>query len=837
MQTSTLLATTYTQADGYTTVYPFSFAGVNPDKNSGTAPFIDSADVKVLEMYIDAMGNKITRERDCVVGTVNEVKILGEPVALGHTIKIFRKTEIRFPLVDYRDLQSVSEYDLDMANRQAVFLAQEVSDRAVGALALDAMDNLDLGGRKIILLGDGTEPMDAINLRQFRHAIRVPADEGEVAPVPSRPERDGKLLSFDAQGNPIAVLPETGSALDLENKLRLPGGAGMVGATEGTVQSELDALKALPQAVRRFDTVIGADVTGLVDQSLVYCLGRDRKYDGGGGLFVYHALGSTTSDGGTVFVPAVGAGRLVREGFNLNPVLFAARSYNVRWWGAKGDGVTDDTAAVRRAFDALNLKQLYYTLVFPTGRYMTSTQFVFSDMNYGTINMEGALFIGGAQTGGWDAVVKFKNMSNYAVTGSWSITAEAQVGPIPSSIQRYESGLWVLAEPGGRLEPQLGVVTSVEIYGLRCLRLRLAVRIGAYDNDAKTSELRFHGLTTPLCPRAIHISGSQTIASLVSPTLSSTAVAGITTPNFGTVLVEGANLNIVGGDVLMHSTKDARCVDIRPCKSERFGNTYGRLTIVGAIVETLSQFCLIRNPEGLPNPQSHTGGLSLSSCGGYMGDIPLATPVIACNDPTFAGQIAVPDGNSFYRQITSAPRTAANIECYLAPKARITVGRNSFATDTGFKPWMSGTVGGVLTHDIVVAAVSYANGQNLPANVLTRVLWNVSSDDVVRRGRYETMVPTARGGQCTIPDGGLRSASITATVDLGAGNAGTIQLNHVTTGEIIAYGTVNAQGHAFITAELPSTAGGEEYAVFVRPTVARTLPNNKLSKMTLTVAT
>lgn len=60
--------------------------------------------------------------------------------------------------------------------------------------------------------------------------------------------------------------------------------------------------------------------------------------DGGGGLFVYNSTSSATDDGGSVIAPNGGSGRWLR-------VLQGP--YDVRFWGAKGDGLTDDTLPIQ----------------------------------------------------------------------------------------------------------------------------------------------------------------------------------------------------------------------------------------------------------------------------------------------------------------------------------------------------------------------------------------------------------------------------------------------------------------------------------------------------------
>lgn len=85
--------------------------------------------------------------------------------------------------------------------------------------------------------------------------------------------------------------------------------------------------------------------TGLSDGA-VYCTrARSTADDGGYGLWRYNSASATTANGGTILaIDGGGAGRFFR--------LYDKR-INVRWFGAVGDGTTDDTTAIGNARTAL----------------------------------------------------------------------------------------------------------------------------------------------------------------------------------------------------------------------------------------------------------------------------------------------------------------------------------------------------------------------------------------------------------------------------------------------------------------------------------------------------
>ena len=74
--------------------------------------------------------------------------------------------------------------------------------------------------------------------------------------------------------------------------------------------------------------------------------GRVTENDGGGGLFFYDGASVVSTNFGTVFKPAASAGRWVRQ---------YSGALNVKWFGAVGDGLTDETTAFTNALSVASI--------------------------------------------------------------------------------------------------------------------------------------------------------------------------------------------------------------------------------------------------------------------------------------------------------------------------------------------------------------------------------------------------------------------------------------------------------------------------------------------------
>lgn len=107
----------------------------------------------------------------------------------------------------------------------------------------------------------------------------------------------------------------------------------------------------IPAKAQRFQRVLStiseliASNPNNVDSNITV-LGYSAPYDGGGGPFTWYKNDTTATDGGKV-LSSTYPGAVGRYKRNFEPPT------NVQWYGAKSDGVTDDTAPVNAAYAGL----------------------------------------------------------------------------------------------------------------------------------------------------------------------------------------------------------------------------------------------------------------------------------------------------------------------------------------------------------------------------------------------------------------------------------------------------------------------------------------------------
>ena len=115
----------------------------------------------------------------------------------------------------------------------------------------------------------------------------------------------------------------------------------------------------------QFPTVadmVAARIPATANRLTALVTGRVSTNDGGGGIFFYDSASAASTNFGTIFKPAASNGRWLRQ---------YSGALNVKWFGAVGDGINDDTASITNAV-SVSQSNSYVSLFFPKGTYRTT---------------------------------------------------------------------------------------------------------------------------------------------------------------------------------------------------------------------------------------------------------------------------------------------------------------------------------------------------------------------------------------------------------------------------------------------------------------------------------
>jgi len=267
--------------------------------------------------------------------------------ANGATVEIRRATPTTAAVVDFQDAGTVTAAQLDLNTTQMLYISQEAADdtESAAASATNAADSATLASNYALKTDGYVSGTDnsAKSWAVGGTGDGQPAD-GDAKSWATKVGAyvTGALMSAKewAVGTLMRGLADGGSAKDWANYV----GGTVDNAEYSAKKYAQDAATVVLTTVKRVSTVAALKALSVpTTEDVVEVLGYYSSGDGGGGLFYWDSASASADNAGTVIQPdsLPNTGRWLRR--------YSGRVVNVRWFGAKGDGATNDYAAIAAA--------------------------------------------------------------------------------------------------------------------------------------------------------------------------------------------------------------------------------------------------------------------------------------------------------------------------------------------------------------------------------------------------------------------------------------------------------------------------------------------------------
>ncbi|EFL5338586.1 phage tail protein [Escherichia coli] len=339
--------------NGVTTTFPYTFR------------IFQKSDLVVQVVDLNENITELILDTDYIVtgaGGYNGGNIiLSKELVSGYQISISRE----LPVTQETDLRNQGKFFAEVhedAFDKLTMLIQQV--RSWFSLALrkpsfvanyyDALNNY------IRNLRDPSTPQDAATKNyvdtqlssNLGCTLRV---QEQIPQLPDAASRANKMPAFDNDGNPIVVLPPSGSASDVLIELAKPTGSDLVGYGSQTVKATLDSLNSMREelldktgfnALGRFlnlselRSCVPEEAGQIVYVASAASTTHAENHLGGGFFESVDNIQAWADDGGIVIKPETGT--MVWRRINFT-------TYDMQFWGVKPDGVTDNATAITLA--------------------------------------------------------------------------------------------------------------------------------------------------------------------------------------------------------------------------------------------------------------------------------------------------------------------------------------------------------------------------------------------------------------------------------------------------------------------------------------------------------
>jgi|GEM_PF-2049578 len=246
-----------------------AYAPITYIKSEASALFdipFDYLSQKFIVVLVDDVLNTYGVDYDFL--DKSRVRFLKGNIPAGTRVTLKRNTNAASKLVSWKDASVLKAGDLELSQLQLLHVAEEANSVAGTALLPDWESNWDALGKRLtnleppLLAQDGAtkEYADGLSANgskytdtQIKRVLRGASLE-VLKELPAASSRANKVMGFDSIGNPIGVLPASGSgtelAIDLANPTDPSKGIGMLAYPRTRVALAVSSASRLMSALR-----------------------------------------------------------------------------------------------------------------------------------------------------------------------------------------------------------------------------------------------------------------------------------------------------------------------------------------------------------------------------------------------------------------------------------------------------------------------------------------------------------------------------------------------------------------------------------------------------------
>jgi len=470
------------------------------------------------------------------------------------------------------------------------------------------------------------------------------------------------------------------------------------------------------------------------------------------------------------------------------------------WFGAGGQGKTDDTAAVQRAIDSVGDRPGSRLIL--GGKYAV-THLVVSRFGF-TIHSENAWLV--ARPGEADSLLRFAPAAHSStITGNLFVDLDYNLGYgcainvnarhfTAHDVSIWRAGLgWLIGDP------------------------TWATSDAAGDAEKGDSEIEIIGGCTAHCLRAVEAVGANTIVKFTGVFLYSfpwtlregdPRKAAWEASDCTTIRAIGALIYVDSGGIANFNTTPL--IDVQPIATtdKAYFREYGKVFVNSAHVES-GNFFATSNPRGIVSA-GRSNSLSMIGCNGYLSsDNPVVT-----TDPLFTGGVLIQNCGFYRAGRKSEIAVIGNRE------AAVSIDANSFFDDSvkGLNAVRGGTQ-------------SFLNRMILQVQGATQTIH--PGGEVVKFPNITHLPDSANFEACydpstgvfTCPYGGLVNVTVKAAMGVTGGQPGDVtEVRVLRNGAAVFHRKVVGLG-AEIEYTIPALSEGDAVAVSMAPSAPRTLDN------------